>query len=88
MSLIQPNAPKLQCGDIVMVCASDKARIPPELIGVKFVLVQQHVNAETYQDSYWTVGQIQDPTAHLTRHGRTVQLHDDCLMLVWASPRE
>jgi hypothetical protein len=71
-----------------MVCASDKARIPPELVGVKFMLAQQHYNPDPPFDSYWTVGQIQDPSQHLTRNGRTVQLHDDCLMLVWASPRE
>lgn len=78
----------LQTGDIVMVCASDKAKVPSELVGVKFMLVEQHINAETYQDSYWSVGQIQDPTSRLERNGKEVWLHDDCLMLVWASPRE
>lgn len=78
----------LQTGDIVMVCASDKARVPPELVGVKFILVEQHYNPEPPFDSYWSVGQIQDPTARLERGGRETWLHDDCLMLVWASPRE
>lgn len=78
----------LQTGDIVMVCASDKARVPAELVGVRFMLVEQHINSETYADSFWSVGQIQDPSQRLERNGREVWLHDDCLMLVWASPRQ
>ena len=78
----------LQTGDVVMVCASDKAKVPPELVSVKFMLAEQHINAETYTDSFWSVAPLQDPTARLERNGREVWLHDDCLMLVWASPRQ
>lgn len=78
----------LQVGDIVMVCASDKARVPPELVGVRFMLVQQHLNPKPPGDSFWTVGQIQDPSQILERDAKEVWLHDDCLMLVHASPRE
>lgn len=78
----------MQTGDIVMVCASDKARVPAELVGVRFMLVEQHYNQEPPFDSFWSVGQIQDPSQRLERGGKEVWLHDDCLMLVWASPRE
>jgi hypothetical protein len=78
----------LQTGDICMICNSDKARVPAALVGVQVMLTKQFINAETYLDSFWEVALPHDPKTSLEFDGRTVQLHDDVLMLVHASPRQ
>lgn len=76
-----PNTLQLNPGDICRIVATDKAPMPPELIGLVVRLAKCY-QSERDKDYFWSVSLPDDPETTLERDGREVWIYEPVLELV------